>query len=68
MANEFQQVSIPPTGTPEAVALSLLNLIIRTEGKVFDNGRSIGDGANVDRKWVLETYVQCLEAAKGIRP
>lgn len=47
--------------SPEAVALALLHEVSRAEGKHFSN--KIGD----DRKWLLDTYVECLKAAREVR-
>jgi hypothetical protein len=63
MANEMQIVTLPPDGTKEAVALSLLNLVARSEGKIFDKGRTGGEVA--DRKWILNTYAECLTAIQS---
>jgi hypothetical protein len=51
--------------TPEAVALSLLHLVARIEGKSLDKAV---DGQAADRKWLLDTYADCLRATKGTRP
>ena len=47
--------------SPEAVALSLLHEVSKIEEKYFSS--KIGD----DRKWLLDTYVECLRATKGLR-
>lgn len=49
----------------EAVALKLLGLIAACEGKAFHASPSTGQTA--DRKWVLDTYRECLNAASGHR-
>ena len=54
----------PPHATPEAVALALVNAIKRMENKRFV---SQGDPA-VDRKWLLDTYAECLALVKGEQP
>ena len=49
-------VSIEIDGdSDEAIALALLQTIIRAEGKE----------AGVDRHWILSTYRQCLAAVQG---
>jgi hypothetical protein len=50
------QTSIEIEGdSDEAIALALLQMILRGEGKE--------DGA--DRRWILSTYRQCLSAVRG---
>jgi cobalamin biosynthesis protein CobT len=47
----------------EAVALALLHLVARAEGKADVTGDFRGAG----REWVLDTYAECLEAVMGDR-
>lgn len=47
--------------SPEAVALALLHEVSKTEDK--HSMKKIGD----DRKWLLDTYAECLQAVKGDR-
>ena len=54
----------PPHATPEAVALALVNAIKRMEKKRFVNQ----DDPRADRKWLLDTYAECLALVKGERP
>jgi hypothetical protein len=56
MLDENQHFYIPPAGTPEAVALTLFHLMARAEGKVFNPRHD----NNADRKWILDTYAECL--------
>ncbi|MEJ8572051.1 hypothetical protein [Microbaculum marinum] len=42
--------------SPELVALALLRQIAHIEGK---------STAAVDRKWILETYSECLDVVRG---
>ena len=42
--------------SPEAVAFALMLIIARIEGK------TLSEGADTDREWVLQTYGLCLEA------
>jgi len=52
------------SNTPEEVAFKLLGIIGAIEQRQF-----YGHGQNpADRKWVLETYHQCLMTVKGIKP
>ena len=43
----------------ESVALELVKLIARSEGRRFAPGRSARPVA--DREWILRTYAQCLQ-------
>jgi hypothetical protein len=57
----------PSGDSPEIVALALLERIARAEGRQFD--RKPEDGMTVaDRRWILDTYFDCLAAARGHRP
>jgi hypothetical protein len=60
---EFKLPSGPITA--EGAALVLLQIVAACEDKTFEPN-AIG-GEPVDRKWVLDTYVECLKAAKDIR-
>ena len=51
---------VGPT-TPEGAALALLQIVANCEGKSFDGY----DGEKVNRKWVLETFVECLMAVRS---
>jgi hypothetical protein len=42
------------SGTPEAVALRLFELIVASERK-----------AGADRKWILDTYAQCIRVVRN---
>lgn len=46
----------------EEVALELLRIIAYVEGKSIGIGGGTG---RTDRKWVLSTYNECLDAASG---
>lgn len=52
-------------GSPEAIALKLLKEVAAAEDKEL----TIGGVANTkpDRAWILDTYHECLAAAKGYR-
>lgn len=56
--------------SPEAVALELYEQVIKCEGKAFGPpNTSWNPGYSAaDRKWILDTYAECLEATKGNRP
>jgi hypothetical protein len=56
---------IVPAGptTPEGAALTLLQIIANCEGKRFHHQRT-QEGELVDRTWVLDTYRDCLKAAR----
>jgi Ran GTPase-activating protein (RanGAP) involved in mRNA processing and transport len=47
----------------QAVALALLNMIARAEGKLDEDGGM----EDVGRAWLLDTYAECLVAASGER-
>lgn len=47
--------------SPEHVALELLRVIQAVEGKGISHGYS--DSA--DRKWILDTYAECLLAVRN---
>ncbi len=63
MAVEAQHIAMPSDATIEGVALSLMQLIARAEGRRFDKDRTGGE--LVDRKWILDTYAECLLAVKS---
>jgi hypothetical protein len=46
----------------ESVALDLVKLIARSEGRRFAPGRSARPVA--DRQWILRTYAQCLQTIR----
>ncbi|VTZ21465.1 conserved hypothetical protein [Methylocella tundrae] len=60
---ESQIIHIPSDASQEAVALTLLQLIVCAEGKKFD--AYFGNGVLVDRKWLLDTYAECLSVIKN---
>lgn len=60
---ENEMFTVPPVSTPEAVALALLQAVIRIEGKKLTKGF----GESADRKWLLDTYAECLTATKDLR-
>lgn len=49
--------------TAEAVAYTLLHEIAEAEGKSLFHGETNA----VDRRWILDTYAECLEATKRNR-
>lgn len=52
--------------SPERVAHVLMHEIAQMEGKVLH--RSPGERSETaTRKWVLDTYAECLDAVKGFR-
>ncbi|MFO1160567.1 MAG: hypothetical protein U1E60_17140 [Reyranellaceae bacterium] len=46
----------------ESVALDLMKLIARSEGRRFAPGRTATSVA--DRAWILRTYAQCLQVVR----
>ena len=52
--------------SPEHIAHRLMHEIAIVEGKSFQ--RSPGQGfEKADRKWILDTFAECLRAAHGNR-
>lgn len=52
-------------GSPEQIAFRLLMIIGQSEGKSLDaSGYAKPD---VTRKWLLDTYAECLDATRGSR-
>jgi len=56
----------PSGDSPEVVALALLERVARSEGRQFERKPEDGMIA-ADRKWILDTYFDCLNAVKGHR-
>jgi hypothetical protein len=56
---------IVPAGptTQEGAALTLLQIIANCEGKSFSHAAP-KEGETVDRAWVLDTFTECLKAAR----
>lgn len=51
--------------SPEQIAFKLLTAIAHVEGK---NASGVyGGNEKADRKWLLDTYAECLEAVRGYR-
>ena len=66
MLLETQVLTVPPGSTPEAVALVLLNAILRAEDKhLLPAARVTCPEHSAGKKWILDTYRECLAAAKG---
>ena len=55
----------PSGDSPEIVALALLERVARSEGRLFEHKPE--EGAVADRKWILDTYFECLNAVRGHR-
>jgi hypothetical protein len=53
----------PNVATPESVALALLQAVMKVEGKNLTKG--FDDSA--DRKYLLDTYAECLRAVQNPR-
>lgn len=51
--------------SPEQVAYKLLRLVAGIESKEVPTMNS--GNTHADRKWLLDTFAECLEAAKGYR-
>jgi hypothetical protein len=52
---------VPTVSSPEAVALALLQSIMRVEGRRIANGAVNA----ADRKYLLDAYAECLTAVKN---
>lgn len=52
--------------SPEEVALKLVRLVADVEGRAFFRNPG-NDKQAADRKWILDTYAECLKAVKGYR-
>lgn len=52
--------------SPEEVALKLFYEVAAAEKK--DTWKGYGHTEKPDRKWILDTYFECLQAVKGYRP
>lgn len=48
----------------EQTAYKLLHDVARQERKLDSHGIKI---AGADKKWILETYAECLQAARGTK-
>jgi hypothetical protein len=56
--------------SPEHVAFKLMELVARVERRTMLGYKQdqLNDGwSEADRKWILDTYNECIEAAKGFR-
>lgn len=53
--------------SPEHVAYKLLNHIAHLESKSL-NGSIDHPERNASRKWLLDTYAECVNAVRGHRP
>jgi hypothetical protein len=47
----------------EYIAYKLLEIIASNENKVL----YLNNSATADRKWLLDTYAECLTAVRGLR-
>lgn len=57
--------------SPEKVAYDLMMNIAGAENRRVAGskaGNSIGGQTPADRKWILDTYAECLAAVRGERP
>jgi hypothetical protein len=51
--------------SPEHVALKLVEMVAKLERRELVNNERASNPAN--RKWLLDTYCECLTAVKGFR-
>lgn len=61
MLDETQLVVTPGVSTPESVAMALFQTIVRAEAKKFHPGFA----ESADRKWILDTYAECLRTVQS---
>ena len=57
---DYMATDTVESGSPEAVAFRLFEIIAASEGKALSH--SMAGNANAERKWVLDTYAECLRA------
>lgn len=53
--------------SPEQVALKLLEAVAKVERKLLYPAQNPEPDTVASRKWILDTYGECLEAVKGGR-
>jgi hypothetical protein len=56
--------------SPEEIAFKLLMLVAKTERRSMEGYKQadLNEGwTEANRKWILDTYNECIEAAKGYR-
>ncbi len=60
--------SFAGVGTRQYVALRLLEAVAQGQGKI-NNYSTTGNAYwnKTDKDWILDTYIECLAAAKDIR-
>jgi hypothetical protein len=51
----------------EAIAFALLRIIAIVENRSL-SGNPVGGQTHPDREWILTTYAQCWQVAKGGKP
>lgn len=52
--------------SPEKIALKLMEVVAKIEGKLLYSSSDHPDRV-ADRKYVLDTYAECLAAVRGYR-
>lgn len=53
--------------SPEQIAYKLLERVASVEQKLMYATKQPGESQVADRKWILDTFSECLTAAKGNR-
>jgi hypothetical protein len=51
--------------SPEQIAFKLLTIIAANEGKTFEKVAGGTATASADRKWLLDTYAECLQTVSN---
>lgn len=53
--------------SPQQVAYKLMQDIAKVERKILYNSVNPSSDTTADRKWILDTYSECLSAVQGNR-
>jgi len=53
--------------SPEQVALKLLGAVAKADGKKISAYGILSGDQPADRKYILDTYAECLHAVRGYR-
>jgi len=51
--------------SPEQIAYKLLRTIASNEGKTLEKASGVMAAASADRKWLLDTYAECLQTVRN---
>jgi hypothetical protein len=59
----IESIDHPTDSSPESTAYRLLIMVADLENKTL-HGNPAKERTNADRKWILDTYAECLQAVK----